>query len=172
MQNSIIKKITIAALAFLAIGLVTILISTNYPNKSEDRESKFKSGTDIISDEEYSTVTTGGEEGDSLTVLGLTNLGNKGMSDADVDIVRQYISHLMITKYDKKINDIVSISKDDIDFSVGKDAIDTTFSFRVYLDTNEYIRGELVTPLKNDTVESRKIIFYNKEGDQIQLYEI
>ena len=172
MQNSIIKKITIAALAFLVIGLVTILISTNYPNKSEDRESKFKSGTDIISDEEYSTVTTGGEEGDSLTVLGLTNLGNKGMSDADVDIVRQYISHLMITKYDKKIDDIVSISKDDIDFSVGKDAIDTTFSFRVYLDTNEYIRGELVTPLKNDTVESRKIIFYNKEGDQIQLYEI
>ena len=141
MQNSIIKKITIAALAFLAIGLVTILISTNYPNKSEDRESKFKSGTD-------------------------------SMSDADVDIVRQYISHLMITKYDKKIDDIVSISKDDIDFSVGKDAIDTTFSFRVYLDTNEYIRGELVTPLKNDTVESRKIIFYNKEGDQIQLYEI
>ena len=172
MQNSIIKKITIAALAFLAIGLVTILISTNNPNKSEDRESKFKSGTDIISDEEYSTVTTGGEEGDSLTVLGLMNLGNKGMSDADVDIVRQYISHLMITKYDKKIDDIVSISKDDIDFSVGKDAIDTTFSFRVYLDTNEYIRGELVTPLKNDTVESRKIIFYNKEGDQIQLYEI
>lgn len=56
MQNSIIK-ITIAALAFLVIGLVTILISTNYPNKSEDRESKFKSGTDSISDEEYSTVT-------------------------------------------------------------------------------------------------------------------
>ena len=172
MQNSIIKKITIAALAFLAIGLVTILISTYYLNKSEDRESKFKSGTDIISDEEYSTVTTGGEEGDSLTVLGLMNLVNKGMSDADVDIVRQYISHLMMTKYNKKIDDIVSISKDDIDFSVGKDAIDTTFSFRVYLDTNEYIRGELVTPLKNDTVESRKIIFYNKEGDQIQLYEI
>ena len=94
------------------------------------------------------------------------------MNANDVETVRQYISHLMITKYDKKIDDMVSISKDNIDFTVGKDAVDTTYSFRVYLNSNEYIRGELVTPLKNDTVDSRKIIFYNEEGDQIHLYEI
>ena len=173
MQTNNLRKIVILSLLLLVISVVIILVwSIGRSQSTEDRESNYTSGKDAISGEAYSNTPTGGDSGTSLAVLGLTNLSDNGMNANDVETVRQYISHLMITKYDKKIDDIVSISKDNIDFTVGKDAIDTTYSFRVYLNSNEYIRGELVTPLKNDTVDSRKIIFYNEEGDQIHLYEI
>ena len=172
MQNNPIKKITVISVVLLLI-ITIILFIWPLLHKEEDRESTFTSKVDEISGDEYSTTKTGGEEGDMLAVLGLTNLRNKGVSAQDTETIRQYISYIAINTYKKKIDSIVSISKDNIEFTVGKDASNTTYSFRVYFESDTYLTGELTTPLKNNNPDEQKTLtFYDSDGKIIEKFSI
>ena len=164
------RKIIVVSLGVILVSCLFIVVWST-TNRTEDRESTFDSGVDKVSGVDYSTTITGGEEGTSLAVLGLTNLESKGVRANDVEAIRQYASHLAMTKFQKKIDDVISISKDDIEFTVGEGAVDTTYSFRVYLDSKTFIIGRLVTPLEDDT-QPKRLHFYSSTEEIIQTYDI
>lgn len=171
MQTNHINKIIIASVVIMIL-IVVGLISWYLLKPIDDRESTYTSGKDAISGVEYSTTVTGGERGTTLSVLGLTNLRDEGMGAGDVEIIRQYISHLAINRFDKTLDDIVNISEDNIAFEVGDNAANTSYSFHVYINTDTFVIGKLVTPLKNETTNPKTLSFYTSEGDLIEKYNV
>lgn len=171
MQTNHMNKIiiiSVGVMAFIAIGLLSWYIF----KPVDGRESGYTSGRDTISGVEYSTTITGGERGTTLSVLGLTNLRDEGVSAGDVEIIRQYISYLAINHFDKTLDDIVSISEKNISFTVGDNATNTTYSFHVYINPDTPVIGKLVTPLKNETSTPKTLSFYTLEGELIEKYDV
>lgn len=171
MQVDYIKKIVLFLLVLLVLGILVVLFWLIINQSNIGQEVQYNSGNDPISGSDYSNTPTGGDRGDVLSILGLINLENKGMNYDDIELVKQYTSYILINKYSKSIDDTVSISKDNLDFIVGTDAVNTTYSFRVYLDRENYITGEFATQLKTNPGK-KTISFYNSNQELIKIFNI